>query len=96
MLRRWLGARSSSSPATRTSNDPLGGGEAPVTTEDPLAAIDPGRQIYSVSRSVVLPRVALRSGTPTTAQHGPGGGSGGGGCGATMAVAPGSAGGGTG
>lgn len=71
MLRRWLG-RSQQEPSVIKHSTP--GEEIPsvdaVTTEDPLAAIGPSRQIYSVSRSVVLPRVALRNSLGTSGASG--------------------------
>lgn len=60
-MRKWLGPlRAHSSQSGRPEFD---SGRAQEVTDDPLAVIDPGRQkVYSISRSVFLPRVTLRNG----------------------------------
>lgn len=71
-MKRWLGARQAHG---------FGSGGPPEqvlgVTDDPLAAIDPlrkGQKIYSVSRSVYLPRVTLKNGDVVSTEQASGSG----------------------
>lgn len=76
---RWLGPRKASEPPDGGSGAPAAAPNGEDVTDDPLAAIDTGqrrrgpRQIYSVSRSVYLPRVSLKNAVPAASTTSGGG-----------------------
>lgn len=71
---RWLEAQKETEPPDRllmgSMKVPVGKGEI---TEDPLAILDGAltnnRQIYSVSRSVMLPRISINKSSEVAPQY---------------------------